>query len=579
MDTFSQFNLTPLKKEVIDMDGHILVLGGPGSGKTTIALCKAKKIIQENKLKFAQKILFLSFARATVSRIIECAGNFLNKYDSKFIEITTYHSFIWNLLKCHGYLLQPKKDIKLLLPQDIHPYLIDKKSNEEKHRIKLNLFFEEGKLPFDLFAEIGTNLLKRSNTLLRIISDIYPIIFLDEFQDTDKFEWELISLLGINSTLIALADPNQRIYEFRGADHERLNHFKIKFSPQIYKFDNENYRSSGTDIIDFGYDFLAGSHVDKVYNNVKIIYYQSFFGKKNQFFLLKSKVINRINFLKKTEKDWSLAVLLPQKKYVLNFSEYLSSNEDGFSPIYHNLIFDGESHFLAGQFLASCLEFASNRILLKDYIFNALAEYITSYRGEKTSNNEINQANVIKNYLITNKINGKKRIMLVNDCENLINELYKLPLLGDPKKDWFNIQNLLTNYSSDLLLDIYKKSKYLRLLTTSSIYYDLCKIWSDTNTYTGAKKLMKNMIAKEHFSLSNYKWSGIHLMNIHKSKGKEFTETIIFENYKTNRFINDNATETQKQQSKNAMLVAITRSQNNTFIMTPRENISPFFHK
>ena len=50
---------------------------------------------------------------------------------------------------------------------------------------------------------------------------MYPVIILDEFQDTSADEWQLIQLLGTNSELIALADPEQRIYDFRGAAQNR----------------------------------------------------------------------------------------------------------------------------------------------------------------------------------------------------------------------------------------------------------------------------------------------------------------------------------------------------------------------
>ena len=64
---------------ILNETGNILIMGGPGSGKTTIALFKAKSIVETGMLKPGQKVLFLSFARATISRIEEHAGALISK--------------------------------------------------------------------------------------------------------------------------------------------------------------------------------------------------------------------------------------------------------------------------------------------------------------------------------------------------------------------------------------------------------------------------------------------------------------------------------------------------------------------
>lgn len=63
-------NLTNLQKEVVQAEGNLIIEGGPGSGKTTVSIIKAEKIISE-KIENGQKILFLSFSNAAVSRVIE----------------------------------------------------------------------------------------------------------------------------------------------------------------------------------------------------------------------------------------------------------------------------------------------------------------------------------------------------------------------------------------------------------------------------------------------------------------------------------------------------------------------------
>ena len=57
------------RKELLEANGHLLVMGGPGAGKTTISLLKANWLIDNGKLLPGQKVLFLSFARSTITNI------------------------------------------------------------------------------------------------------------------------------------------------------------------------------------------------------------------------------------------------------------------------------------------------------------------------------------------------------------------------------------------------------------------------------------------------------------------------------------------------------------------------------
>ena len=98
--------LTEKQREILTIHGHMLVTGGPGSGKTTIAILKAADVA-ERELATGQKVLFLSFARATVSRVLQAI-----QYEQEIpallqqqIEVDTYHSFFWRILKSHGYLI------------------------------------------------------------------------------------------------------------------------------------------------------------------------------------------------------------------------------------------------------------------------------------------------------------------------------------------------------------------------------------------------------------------------------------------------------------------------------------------
>jgi len=84
------------RQKVLDATGHVLVLGGPGSGKTTIALKKAFVRVEAGMLP-GQGVLFLSFSRAAVARIVQASRLELPRKDRVLLDVQTFHSFFWGL--------------------------------------------------------------------------------------------------------------------------------------------------------------------------------------------------------------------------------------------------------------------------------------------------------------------------------------------------------------------------------------------------------------------------------------------------------------------------------------------------
>src|SRR5689334_21476310 len=107
----------PDRDRILAATGHVLVSGGPGCGKTTVALRKALVRIGAG-LEPGQKVLFLSFSRAAVARIVQAARHDLPRDSRSHLEIETFHSFCWQLVRGHGYLLGAPDPIRILLPHD-----------------------------------------------------------------------------------------------------------------------------------------------------------------------------------------------------------------------------------------------------------------------------------------------------------------------------------------------------------------------------------------------------------------------------------------------------------------------------
>lgn len=284
--------LTEKQLEVIEADGHLLVTGGPGSGKTTISILKAAQIA-EHRLGASQKILFLSFARATVSRVVQAI-----EYEQKIlpaqkrcIDVETYHSFFWRILKAHGYLIGLPRRLSILaspgeaiaLSEIRSTFPARNLSSEQKAAKKAaedlernRLAAKEGKVCFDLFASFVCKILQGGKCVRRLVATMYPVIILDEFQDTNSPQWQVVQLLGEFCQLIALADPDQRIYDWIGAHPKRLDHFRHAFAPKEVDLSTDNHRSPGTEIARFGNDLLIGTFRQSEYKGVAIKGFEPF---------------------------------------------------------------------------------------------------------------------------------------------------------------------------------------------------------------------------------------------------------------------------------------------------------------
>jgi DNA helicase-2/ATP-dependent DNA helicase PcrA len=548
--------------------GHALAMGGPGSGKTHVALVKARDEIRSGALQPGQRILFLSFARPTVARIVEKAKELISPDELKLLEVNTYHGFAWSVLRSHGYLLNDGKPLQLLPPPEGAARLAHIAKGDH-HTEKLRLFHEEGLLHFDLFALLTAELFARSRRLTGVYNSSYPLLVVDEFQDTNAEEWAMVRELAVGGRIIALADPDQRIYEFRGADPNRLKEFSDQFSPRVVEFEGENHRSAGTDIATYGADLLTGKNKGAQYANVSVVQYGFLYGRSPHFHI-KAQLIQAIRRVRKTE-NWSVAVLVPSKALMLQVSDYLSEEQDGLPTLYHDVAMDAESPALAADVIATLLE-GGPQDTLKVRLITAIHTHIRGRNGNKgPAQAELGLADAMFEYLDSGKIRGKNRQALVDDCRRLAVARQGLAFSGSPEEDWRAVRGLFAGSPVDQLSRVATDAKYLRLLHKgSSLRASLAEIWRRQGQYVGAVEAVRNALLQEHFTAALKEWRGIHLMTIHKAKGKEFDEVLIYEGLYAGRIVAADADEGRVGQARLALRVAVTRAMKRTTILTPR---------
>ncbi|WP_407187662.1 UvrD-helicase domain-containing protein [Bradyrhizobium centrosematis] len=597
-------NLTDGQKDVLRADGHQLVTGGPGSGKTTVSILKAAKIARE-ALRQGQRILFLSFARATVSRVLEAIDeeNQITREEKRCIEVDTYHAFFWRILKTHGYLVGLPRRLTIVTPADEaialsnvrRDYKKDSKlSNEEKaekwqreQAERNRLAIQEGKVCFDLFASRVGTLLHGSQKLRTLISTMYPFIILDEFQDTSADQWRVVNALGSGSTLIALADPEQRIFDFIGADPERLNHFKASFKPSVHDLAGDNHRSKGTEITLFGNDILTGRFRQSNYQGID---FGVFASNPNQAFAtLVSQVLQaRKRLLANGKRDWSLAILVPTKRMTRIVSDILREPFGAVPPINHSAAVDMEGPILAAEIIAFLLQQDRDGASFNQFV-QLLCGYFHGRGGAAPTKGDLEEAARFRAALAKwNERLAKGRSAPAKSILKATDEIFRsassLPLTGDPDRDWVVVRSILDAGGCSRLIDVAKEVRNVRLLERGTqLRQALLQDWLEFGRYRNAFEITRQAFVQEHFATAHKPESGIVVMNMHKAKGKQFDEVIIFEGWpkrirgevvaNPDRIVGGNVRDGAMIQARQNFRVSVTRAKVRTTILTPKDDI------
>ncbi|MAN76154.1 MAG: AAA family ATPase [Rhizobiales bacterium] len=595
--------LTKAQQDVLATDGYQLVTGGPGSGKTTVSILKAAKIARE-ALRPEQRILFLSFARATVSRVLEAMDeeSRISRDEKRRIEVDTYHAFFWRILKTHGYLVGFPRRLAILTPPNEAIALsavrsgykansklsdaekAEKKAREEAERNRLAK--EEGRVCFDLFADRVATLLHGSAKVRTLISTMYPFIILDEFQDTSADQWRVVQALGANSTLIALADPEQRIFDFIGADPERLDHFRAAFHPSEHDLAGDNHRSKGTEIALFGNDVLSGKFRQSNYSGIA---FQGFKSNQNQAFasLVGHVLQARKRLIDSGKPNWSLAILVPMKKMTRLVSDVLREPFGQVPAIGHTAAVDMDGPILAAEIVAFLLQQGRHAGHFDEFL-DLLCSYYHGRGGAAPTAGDLTEAARLNaalgkwnQCLAVGKAPPKNSVL--NATAAVYATALDVGLTGDPDRDWAAIRAALEAGGCARLRAIAGDVRNVRLLERGTqLRQGLTQDWRDTGGYLNALAITRQSFVQEHFATAHKPETGVVVMNMHKAKGKQFDEVIIFEGWPRrakgkvvanfDRIVRENIAAGPMMQARQNFRVSVTRAKLRTTILTPEDD-------
>jgi DNA helicase II / ATP-dependent DNA helicase PcrA len=293
---FSYLNeLNDVQREaVINMNGPIMVIAGPGSGKTRVLTYKIAHML--NSGIHPGNILALTFtnkaAKGMKDRITNVVGQSANR-----VMAGTFHSIFARILRVEAYRLgfpndftiYDSDDTKSVIAEVIKTLNLDKKTyvpGQIKSRISsaksnlitpkayavndsliaedrmagkplIYLIYEKyvakcqkaGAMDFDdLLLQMFKLLYQNNGGVREKYQQQFKYILVDEFQDTNSLQYEILKLLCVypNSprNICIVGDDAQSIYAFRGATIENILMFEKDFSDlQVFKLE-QNYRST-----------------------------------------------------------------------------------------------------------------------------------------------------------------------------------------------------------------------------------------------------------------------------------------------------------------------------------------------
>lgn len=279
--------LNDRQKEAVEyMDGPLLILAGAGSGKTRVLTYKIAYLLEKEIVKPWQ-ILAITFTNKAAKEMKERVEGLVGQV-AQDMWLGTFHSVCVRILKREIELLGYTRDFnifdeidkekvlkevtkKLNIDEKMYPIgLLKSEISKAKEVMKDNLTYQKeamgdfrkeeiakvynmyqdtlksnNSIDFDDIIMLTVKLFLENPDRLLYYQQKFSYILVDEYQDTNKTQFLLISLLSsATGNICVVGDESQSIYGFRGADITNILNFEKEFpNAKIVKLE-ENYRST-----------------------------------------------------------------------------------------------------------------------------------------------------------------------------------------------------------------------------------------------------------------------------------------------------------------------------------------------
>lgn len=592
-----------LNKEQYDAmlatDGPVLVSAGAGSGKTRLLTYRIAYLITDKHVA-PNKILAITFTNKAANEMKERISRVAP--DGDMVMVSTFHSFCARMLRTYSsFLTDYKENFTIFsdtdcarIMKDIFKQLnIDDESTKSnfKHNISVikndnmsidefcNIYrYDRSIRDFERFYNMYQQELKKNNAMdfddllinfyqlistnqevLDSIQNRYTYFSVDEFQDTNKIQYEIIKLLASKTkNILIVGDEDQSIYGWRGANIDNIFNFTHDFlGTRIFKLE-QNYRSTkkiierANMIIKNNQNRLAKKLYTENDDGTDVFYYQAMNEADEADFVVRQivrshemgtpynemAILMRLNSLSRSFEEKLLNYNIPHIMYngfkfferaeIKNVLAYLTAIANPDDDVSFNRIINFPKRGIGDTSIEKLLEIAArNRTHLKDVVMN--------YESEILPNS------------LKSKLKDLKAIL--SDLESKVGEMNVY--------DFFTYMLERTEILKSF--DLENEQDYERYLNINSLNNSV-KEYTDHNPEASIIDYLQSVTL--YSAMDSDDGKGVVIATVHGAKGLEFDDVYVV-GCEEKIFPISRDDKDDLEEERRLMYVAITRAKKN----------------
>ncbi len=574
-------------------EGPLMVIGTPGSGKTTVIVNRVNNLIYEYDVR-PENILVITFTKAAAvsmkERFLELSG-----LTSTNVRFGTFHSFFyWIIRTAYGDKLnlgvldeQKKREVLRTILRKLGPetydneetlvsvmnqlgiiscnmidienyYSRDMSGNDFVTTYRLYKEYKErnGLIDFDDMVTECYKLLKDRPDILERIRELYPFIMVDEYQDTNMIQYEILKMLAHpRDNIYVVGDDDQSIYGFRGARPDIMHKFTKEFRNASTLQLSNNFRCP-KEIVELSSSIIAdnkkryGKSLKSVVSSKGQVTIDDMRTQTDEYNLILSRLQKAF---KKGVSPSDIAIIYRTNLGPRRLMYKLSSYNVPFNV--RDAIPDITNHIYVKPIL-SYIRYAmgdhSRKVFLD--IMNKPVRYISRdmLTSEVVELEDLLRAAKGKDYL---RDNIKRMISEIRTISKLspfaaVNYIrravdydgYLKKLAEDRNIDYDEISDMLDEFQSMI---------------------------SDSDTFLQMFEMLET--SRKPKEEKEEEVDGIQLMTLHSAKGLEFSEVHILDAVEGSIPHKKSKSPDEIEEERRLFYVGITRSSNNLYIYVPRE--------